>query len=67
MKKVLTNKLMEINMDTEDNRVNMNVRNVNEQLKRDFKAYCVKRGKTLSEELQRLMKEELEKAKKKGL
>jgi len=54
-------------MDTEDNRVNMNVRNVNEQLKRDFKAYCVKRGKTLSEELQRLMKEELEKAKKKGL
>jgi len=37
----------------------MNVRNVDEMLKRKFKALCAERGKTLSEELQRLMKEEL--------
>ena len=54
-------------MSNKNNKVNMNVRNVDEQLKRDFRAFCVKRGKTLSEELQRLMKEELERANKKGL
>jgi len=37
----------------------MNVRNVDEKLKRKFKALCAERGKTLSKELQRLMKEEL--------
>ena len=42
----------------------MNVRNVDEVLKNKFKAYCVERGKTLSEEIQRLMKKELERRKK---
>ena len=44
--------------------ISMNVRNVEEKLKNKFKAYCVERGKTLSGELQRLMKEELERRKK---
>ncbi len=43
---------------------NMNVRDVDVELKNKFKAYCVERGKTLSRELQRLMKEELERRKK---
>ena len=42
----------------------MNVRDVDVQLKNKFKAYCVMRGKTLSEEIQRLMREELERRKK---
>ena len=40
------------------------IRNVNEDLKREFKALCVIRGKTLTEEIQRLMREELERRKK---
>ena len=40
------------------------LRNVNEQLKREFKAFCVLRGKTITEEIQRLMREELERRKK---
>ena len=44
--------------------ISMNVRNVDEVLKNKFKAYCVERGKTLSEEIQRLMKEELERREK---
>ena len=44
--------------------ISMNVRNVDENLKNKFRAYCVERGKTLSEELQRLMREELERRKK---
>ncbi len=43
---------------------NMNVRDVDVELKNKFKAYCVERGKTLSGELQRIMKEELERRKK---
>jgi len=43
--------------------ISMNVRNVDENLKNKFKAYCVERGKTLSEEIQRLMYEELERRK----
>ena len=37
----------------------MNITNVDEMLKRKFKALCAERGKSLSEEIQRLMKEEL--------
>ena len=44
--------------------ISMNVRNVDERLKNKFRAYCVERGKTLSEEIQRLMREELERRKK---
>ena len=40
----------------------MYLRNVDEQLKRRFKALCVERGKTLTEEIERLMREEVEKA-----
>ena len=43
----------------------MLIRNVNVKLKNEFRALCVKQGKTLTEEIQRLMKEELEKAEKK--
>ena len=50
---------------TKGNKKTMHVRNVDENLKREFKALCVRRGKTISEEIQRLMKEELEKADKK--
>jgi len=41
----------------------MNVRNIDENLKNRFRAYCIERGKTLSEEIQRLMHEELERRK----
>jgi hypothetical protein len=34
-------------------------------LKNEFRTLCVRKGKTLTEEIQRLMKEELEKEKKK--
>ncbi len=44
-------------------RKNMNVRDVDVELKNKFKAYCVERGKTLSKEIQRLMREELERRK----
>ena len=40
------------------------LRNVNEEIKRKFKALCVERGKTLTKEIERLMREEVEKAKK---
>ena len=40
------------------------LRNVDEKLKRQFKALCVMRGKTLTDEIQRLMREELERGKK---
>jgi hypothetical protein len=43
--------------------ISMNVRNVDENLKNKFRAYCVERGKTLSKEIQRLMYEELERRK----
>lgn len=44
----------------------MLIRNVDEQLKRKFKALCAMRGKTITEEIQRLMKGELDKEGKKG-
>ena len=47
--------------------ISMNVRNVDEVLKNKFKAYCIERGKTLSGEIQRLMKEELDKKRKKTI
>jgi len=37
----------------------MNIRGIDENLKRKFKALCAERGKTLTEEIIRLMKEEL--------
>ena len=40
------------------------LRNIDEKLKRQFKALCVMRGKTLTDEIQRLMHEELERGKK---
>ena len=40
------------------------LRNIDEKLKRQFKALCVMRGKTLTDEIQRLMREELERRKK---
>jgi len=40
------------------------LRNIDEKLKRRFKALCVMRGKTLTDEIQRLMREELERGKK---
>jgi len=40
------------------------LRNIDEMLKRQFKALCVMSGKTLTEEIQRLMREELERRKK---
>jgi len=43
----------------------LNLRGIDETLKREFKAFCAKRGKTMVEEIQRLMKEELEIAQKK--
>ena len=43
--------------------ISMNVRNIDENLKNRFSAYCIERGKTLSEEIQRLMHEELERRK----
>jgi hypothetical protein len=46
-----------------DNSV-MYLRNINEKLKREFKALCVLRGKTLTEEIQRLMLGELDRKKK---
>ena len=39
------------------------LRNIDEKLKRQFKALCVMKGKTLTEEIQRLMREELERKK----
>jgi len=43
----------------------MYIRDVDEKLKREFKALCcTMRGKTLAEEVQRLMREELERRKK---
>jgi len=42
------------------------LRNINEQIKRKFKALCVERGKTLTEEIERLMQKEVEKAAQKG-
>jgi len=52
-----------LNMKTE--RKNMNIRNVDVSLKNKFRALCLERGKTLSEEIQRLMKEELDREAKK--
>jgi hypothetical protein len=53
-----------VNRNNEQKRlIVMHVRNVDEKLKNKFKAYCIERGKTLSEELQRLMREELERRK----
>jgi len=49
-------------METE--RKNMNIRNVDVSLKYKFRALCLERGKTLSEEIQRLMREELERREK---
>jgi plasmid stability protein len=40
------------------------IRNIDDQLKREFKALCALRGKTLTEEIRRLMREELERRKK---
>jgi len=40
------------------------IRNIDDQLKREFKALCALRGKTLTDEMQRLMREELERRKK---
>ena len=45
-----------------DKLISFNVTKVSELLKRKFKALCVERGKTLTEEIQRLMKEELDKS-----
>jgi len=45
--------------DTSMRKVNMNIRGIDENLKRKFKALCAERGKTLTEEIIRLMKEEL--------
>jgi hypothetical protein len=41
------------------------LRKVDIQLKNDFKAICVKQGKTMTAEIQRLMKNEVEKEVKK--
>jgi len=43
------------------------IKDVPEDVKRKFKALCVLKGKTLREELIRLMKEEIEKSRKDGL
>lgn len=40
----------------------LNIRNVDEALRRRFKALCAERGKSMSEEIQRLMSEELRRA-----
>jgi len=42
------------------------LRNINEKIKRKFKALCAERGKTLREEIERLMQKEVEKAAQKG-
>jgi len=43
------------------------IKDVPEDVKRKFKSLCVLKGKTLREELIRLMKEEIEKSRKDGL
>lgn len=40
------------------------LRGIDLQLKNDFRSICVKRGKTMKEEIQRLMQEEIIKASK---
>ena len=41
------------------------LRNIDAQLKNDFRAICVKQGKTMKEEIQNFMKRVVEKDKKK--
>jgi len=47
--------------DTGDTKVTMNLRGIDEKLKREFKAICAIEGKSLAEKIQELMKKELEK------
>ena len=54
-------------MDTNDTRgrkVTMNLRGIDEQLKREFKALCAYEGKSITQKIQELMKEAIEKRQK---
>ncbi len=46
--------------------ITMNLRGVDPDLKRRFRALCMERGKTMTDEMQRLMAEELRRAGKEG-
>lgn len=46
--------------------VALNIRKVPDELAREFKALCVRGGRTMTAEIQRLMAEELRRAEKGG-
>jgi len=47
--------------DSRKSKVTINIRDVDEKLRRMFRAMCVEKGTTFKAEIQRLMKEALEK------
>ena len=54
---------MVYSVDKRDKKV-MHIRSVDEQLKREFKALCAYEGKSITQKIQELMKEAIEKRQK---
>jgi uncharacterized protein YhbP (UPF0306 family) len=48
-----------------DRKVTLNIKGVDEQLRREFKSVCAIRGVSITQEIQRIMREEVQRHKEK--